>query len=104
MARITIVNSKDIMPSANNPTGCMSPERFLRGCQNCRWFRKAMEGASVVAVKDVLSNLKCKPKLNNDQKSSIKEYLQSKQRFNKSQERLERSGQKLESAGWKRGE
>lgn len=100
MARFTVIKASELRRSESNPTGCWSPDRYLGGCQNCDIFKRALESSN--SLKESLGRLRCKPKLNSEQKHVVTVYLKAKRAHNKSLEAMKTAGSKFRDAGWKK--
>jgi hypothetical protein len=66
-----IVNSKDLCDPDKNPTRCMSALRTCGECYLCEQIHNKM---SCTPLSEVLSGLKCKPKISKAQMDVLKEY------------------------------
>ena len=59
-----IVNLKEV--AENNPTLCLSAQRYLGECYKCPIFQRAFKNNNY-NIHDTLKQLKCKPKLDTNQ-------------------------------------
>ena len=97
---IAIVKASEVRQSKDNPTGCMSPDRYLGLCQNCEIFKRTLQEKNT--LRDVLKRLKCKPRLDPEQKAVVREYLVKKAGYLRSLESMKKAGSKFPDAGWKK--